>query len=237
MSEEPIEVSEGVTIQKVLLSELREQDVNPRTMSTDMMKQLTENIAKREGLVESLPFCAKTKKGLEIVSGHHRIRGAIAAGVESAYVIVDDTGLSKDQIKAKQIAHNSISGMDDKELLKRLFESIEDVDARIEAFINPADLDIEFTENDIPDLSAEIEHKQVYMLFVPTEYKLLREAIDTIWSSADEIMLADEKHFESFRDVLLEVQEKKGILSVATAIATMAEMALEKLKEDSEEIE
>jgi len=232
MSEEPVVVEEGITIEKVNLSDLREQDLNPRTMSTDMMRQLTENIANREGLVESLPFCARTDKGIEIVSGHHRIRAAIAAGVESAYVIVDATGLTRDQIKAKQIAHNSISGMDDKELLKRLFESIEDVDARIEAFVNPADLDIQFTENEIPDLSAEIEHKQVYMLFVPSEYKVLREAIDQIWSASDEILLADKEHFEQFRDALTGIQEEKEILSVATAIAKMAELALEQMAQE-----
>lgn len=85
-------------------SSLREQDLNARTMPREKFNQLVENV-KRRGQLEELPYCAETEKGIEIVSGHHRVRAAKNAGLETIPVLLDRSGLShrvRDVIKRLQ---------------------------------------------------------------------------------------------------------------------------------------
>lgn len=92
---------------KIPPSALREQDVNARSMSTAMFERLSQTIA-RDKRLESLPLCARTERGLEIISGHHRVRPATAAGLSELFSIVDATGFTRSELAAKQLAHNSI---------------------------------------------------------------------------------------------------------------------------------
>ena len=106
-----LELGQGLEIRRVKLDDLIEQDINARYMPPKMFERMASTI-KRDIRLESLPFCALTDKGIEVVSGHHRTRAGRTAGLEEIHVIVDATGLTRDQIKAKQLAHNSISGLD-----------------------------------------------------------------------------------------------------------------------------
>ncbi len=114
-----VELGGGLELRFVHVDVLLEQDVNARTMTPDMFQRLQETVG-RDQRLESLPFCAETAKGVEIVSGHHRVRAARAAQVSTIPVIVDVTGLTPSQIKAKQLAHNAIAGYDDPDALARL---------------------------------------------------------------------------------------------------------------------
>src|SRR6059036_2769174 len=75
-----LDLGNGLELWKVHPSTLREQDVNARSMPKAMFERLAQTIA-RDKRLESLPLCAKTESGLEIVSGHHRVRAATAAGI------------------------------------------------------------------------------------------------------------------------------------------------------------
>src|SRR5438094_10157750 len=115
-------------------STLREQYVNARSMPKAMFERLAQDIA-RDKRLESLPLCAKTERGLEIISGHHRVRAATAASLSEMFVLVDVTGLSRSQIAAKQLAHNAIEGEDNEQLLAESYRQIEDAEAKLEAFV------------------------------------------------------------------------------------------------------
>ncbi|RLC43118.1 MAG: chromosome partitioning protein ParB, partial [Candidatus Coatesbacteria bacterium] len=123
--EKLLEIHKDIWIARAKINELREQDINPNTMPKTMFDQLTINIKKR-GTLESLPFCAEVNGKYEIISGHHRIRAARAAGMDEVYILLDTSGLSRDEIIAKQLAHNNINGTVDPDLTLRLFEQIKD---------------------------------------------------------------------------------------------------------------
>lgn len=89
-----VELGNGLELWKVHPSSLREQDVNARSMPKAMFERLSQTIA-RDMPLESLPFCARTDKAIEIVSGHHRVRAATAAGISEMFVLVDVTGLTR----------------------------------------------------------------------------------------------------------------------------------------------
>src|SRR6266481_3076859 len=87
-SQRILELGNGLELWKVHPSTLREQDVNARSMPKAMFERLAQTIA-RDKRLESLPLCAKTERGLELVSGHHRARAATAAGISEMFVLVD----------------------------------------------------------------------------------------------------------------------------------------------------
>ena len=123
-----LELGNGLELWKVHPSSLREQDVNARSMPKAMFERLAQTIA-RDKRLESLPLCAKTERGLEIISGHHRVRAATAAGISEMFVLVDATGLTRSQIAAKQLAHNAIEGQDNEQLLAEIYRQIEDAES------------------------------------------------------------------------------------------------------------
>src|SRR5947208_13128639 len=74
-SQRILELGNGLELWKVHPSTLREQDVNARSMPKAMFERLAQTIG-RDKRLESLPLCARTEKGLEIISGHHGTRAA-----------------------------------------------------------------------------------------------------------------------------------------------------------------
>lgn len=73
------DMGSGLVIAKVPLDKVKEQDINARIMKNEMQDQLTANIKKR-GQLESLPLFVLVDGKLEIISGHHRVKSARAAG-------------------------------------------------------------------------------------------------------------------------------------------------------------
>ena len=128
------DMGSGLLIVKVQLDSLVEQNVNARIMKDQMQDQLTANIQKR-GQLESLPLVALIDGKLKIISGHHRIKSARAAGLKEIYCLLDVSGLSKSQEAAKQLAHNAISGFDDQSTLREIAKMISDVDDMLESFV------------------------------------------------------------------------------------------------------
>lgn len=109
MAEFVAEVGRNLALYKVSVDEIREQDLNARVMPPEMMERLAETV-KTEGRLEQLPFTVLRKGYFELVSGHHRVRAARAAGLVEIFVLADTRDLSKSKVRAKQIAHNRISG-------------------------------------------------------------------------------------------------------------------------------
>ncbi len=111
--------------------------INAREIAEPTMTQLVDNIAKVVAL-ESVPLCVDLPDGrIGIVSGHHRIKAAVIANLPTITVLVYDS-LTEPEIIAKQLAHNSIEGSDDAQILKTLFAQIADEPALVaEAHIDP----------------------------------------------------------------------------------------------------
>jgi len=224
-----MDLGQGLELWLIHISMLKEQDLNARVMRKDAFNQLKSNIEGR-GALESLPLCAVTEKGLEVISGHHRTRAAKSAGVDEVWVIVDVTGLNRDNIKAKQLAHNSLQGQDNEDVVRQIFESILDVSAKIEAFIEP-NLD------DLPDapklssseLEIQLDAKVVTLLFLPTQAQVLSDALERIslLGEVDDIYLATRDEYEKLVEAMAVVSQNYNITSTPTLFAKMSEMVLE----------
>ena len=161
------DMGSGLLIVKGSIDFLREQDVNARIMRDQMQDQLTANIAKR-GQLESLPYVALIKNELKIISGHHRIKSARAAGIKEIFYILDVSGLSRSQEASKQLAHNAINGFDDQSTLKEIAKMISDVDDMLESYIGKdvlAEPSAEFDKLMSP--SVQFDFKTIVFAFLP----------------------------------------------------------------------
>jgi len=202
--EKVFELEQGLAIYKAHLDSLREQDKNARVMSGDVFKKLVNNISKDKRL-ETMPFCVFKKnpvgnEELVIMSGHHRTRAAKAAGLEFIYVLVDERQLTNDQIAAKQIAHNSINGMDDKQKLAEIYEAITDLDAQIEAAVDPKMLAYSTGNLKIEDLRLSMDFEILNILFLPYQKEDFENVVKLILAeSGENILVCEHKAFGKFK--------------------------------------
>ncbi|MBC2746230.1 MAG: ParB N-terminal domain-containing protein [ANME-2 cluster archaeon] len=220
-----LDLGNGLFIVQGAIDDLREQDINAHTMPAQMFRQLTDNIQER-GLMESLPFCALTEKYIEIVSGAHRKRAAKAAGLERIYYILDMSGLTRDEILSKQLAHNSINGTDDPQILKQIYESIEDAEAKIRAYIDPKALEIPAPDSiPITDiLAASANFKTVMFTFLPHQWDNFEKVVESISKEVDVVGVSDIAHFDKFKETLKRVKEIENIISVGMIVSKMCDI-------------
>ncbi len=182
------------------IADVKEQDLNAQSMPKAMFDQLVNNL-KNSGAPESLPLLVKTEKGLEIVSGHHRIRAVRTAGIENTLAIVYMT-LTPSQIRAKQLAHNSIHGTSDPEIVKRIWEQIDDVQARFEAFIDPAQFSdlkpVSFKPVDVDMVNVA---KTVMVVFLPTQKVDFDAVIEAIMpkTQVDAVYIANRDSYDEWK--------------------------------------
>jgi len=226
--ERVLELGNGLELWKVHPSTLREQDVNARSMPKAMFERLAQTIA-RDKRLETLPLCAKTERGLEIISGHHRVRAATAAGISEMFVLVDVTGLTRSQIAAKQLAHNAIEGQDNEQLLAEIYRQIEDAESKLEAFVD-SKLDIELPKVKIEGLDVEIDFKTVLLIFLPRVKERLDRALEYLRSSGqrlDGVYVASDSDYAPLEKAVRKINQEYDVRVVADIIGKMADLALQ----------
>ena len=233
-SQKLLSLDHGLELWKIPTKDLREQDVNARAMSPEMFVRLTTTI-QGDNRLESLPFCALTEKGAEVVSGHHRVRAAIAAGLTELYVLVDSTGLNRDQISSKQLAHNSIQGEDDTSLLHQIYSSIKDAEARLEAFVNlkPDDLPQIKTH----DIDLTLDYKSVLVIFLSDAKDRFDKIAQEVSQKVDGAYIADLERFDQFKTSMLRIGAEYDIRSIGTILAKMCDIVAEHLGEETLDME
>ena len=221
-------IDDSLVIAKVKVKDLREQDLNARYMPPEMFAQFTKNIKKR-GSLEALPYCCLTANGIEVISGHHTIRAFIQAKIgDEICILLETKPLSRSEIRAKQLAHNSIQGLDDPAILKEIYLSIEDAEMRLTAFIDEKKLDLPEPANiQITSLSTGLEMRNVKLWFLPYQLEDFEKLTELLEGNEAKLFVAPLKHWDKFREAVNKVMQKEDILSIGTAVAKMTEIILE----------
>jgi len=217
-------------IAKVSIDKVKEQDINARIMKKEMQDQLTANIKKR-GQLESLPLLVKNGDTLEIISGHHRIKSARAAGLKEIIAIIDVSGLSRSKIASKQLAHNAISGFDDPSTLRELCKMLDDVDDMIESFISKEILEEPMEQYDkLISPAVQFDFKNITFSFLPHQIKDMDVLVKNLEHNASEIIgVAPYESCKKFVDALNRYQKFSDIRNVGAAIHSMIQAVNEKM--------
>ncbi len=233
IKEKVLDMGNGISVWKVGLDLLREQDKNARVMSPDKFDRLTENIRK-DNRLESLPLCviSTNEAGNEefhILSGHHRTRAARAAGMREVFVMVIEDRLSHDQIRAKQLAHNALSGYDDPFLLREIYAEIGDITAKLESGILDGELDMDMPSLSADDLAFDFDYEMLQILFLPRQKEKFEEVLSLLQRDA-EIYVADKADFVRLRDVMVDISKRENIRNVSAIMARMIDIVVQHYK-------
>lgn len=224
------DMGSGLVIARVQIDRLKEQDINARVMKNEMQDQLTANIKKR-GQLESLPFLVLCREKIEIVSGHHRIKSARAAGLKEIYAILDVSGLTRSQIAAKQLAHNAISGFDDDSTLREIVKMITDVDDMLESFIGKDIMEEPLEQYDkMASPAVHFDFKNITFTFLPHQIKDMDLLLKNLQNSGAEIIgVAAYEQCKQFVETLDKYQKFSDIRNVGAAVHSMIEAVNEKM--------
>lgn len=219
--------------EKVDVSLIDEADMNANEMTGEDFAQLCDNIGK-SGL-SSVPSCYKKADGrFVMISGHHRLRACKKLHYKTIGILYClESELSKDEIIAIQLSHNSLHGHDNTSILKKLFEQIQSVDFKQFAHINIDE--IASVSTDGISVFALKENFVFTVILYPDSFENLDELFGDIReqaSKSDALILANEKENEK---LLLKLQKEIGmqydIKSPSITFAKLLELAKERLIE------
>ena len=127
---------DGLTIayEEIELASLKPADRNARYMERGQFTQLIDNL-KRDKVLTSAPLVHQGR----ILSGHHRVEAAVAAGIKTATCCGITSDLTPEQATAIQLSHNAIVGQDHESVLREMYEELA-VDDRLYSGVDENDL-------------------------------------------------------------------------------------------------
>lgn len=224
------DMGSGLQIVKIQIDRVKEQDINARIMKNEMQDQLTANI-KNRGQMESLPLLVLVGEVVEIISGHHRIKSARAAGLKEIIAILDVSGLSRSKIAAKQLAHNAIAGFDDDSTLREIVKMIKDVDDMLESYVGKDILEEPLEEySKLVSPAVVFDFKNITFAFLPHQIKDMDVLVKSLESTGAEIVgVAAYEQCKAFCETLSKYQKFSDIRNMGTAIHSMVEVVNEKM--------
>lgn len=215
-------------IKEVELSLIDLVEKNAHFMAQDTFRQLIANI-KRDGQLTSVPFLVEHNTGrYTVISGNHRVQAAKMAGIiKASFIVVHEDDITKDEILAIQLSHNSIVGQDDSEILKELLEEITDIAMKEYAHISNEILDAVKDVDYVIDMPNN-EIVPVTLMFVDTnkfKFDELMETLDTLTPrELENTTLVNIETLKKLNDTTSKIGQKYGIKSQALSICKMIEL-------------
>lgn len=205
-------------------------EVNARYMTHEQYSRLVENV-KSDGDLTSVPFACNVSDGAEpeylVLSGNHRVRAAIDAGLETIEVKVTDQLLDHQRRIALQLSHNAISGQDDQALLKKLYDEL-DVDWR--AYSGLDDQTLELLKQSEADAlrEANLSFQTFSLVFLPEEIERIQEVFQQAQAfakGAKLTLLARWSEYDRYMEAMDAVRTANNVQSSATAFLLLLDIA------------
>ena len=195
---------------------------NARFMSKVEFDQLVTNV-KRDGQLSSAPFCTLNDGVYTVISGNHRVKASIEAGLTSIHTFVAEN-LSNDEIRAIQLSHNSIAGTDDITILKELFEEIKSVEFQNYSFIDNS-LFEEIESMNIEIVQPTNEFITVSLMFFNAEFSKFEDILNEVkiaQKSSEIIIPMPMQQYEKFSDVVSQIKNDYDIKDYGATLIKMA---------------
>lgn len=208
-------------------------------MNARQFSRLVANV-KADGCLTSLPLVYRNAEGaLEVISGNHRVRAAIEAGLEEGDVLEVTSPLTRQQFVALQLSHNAIVGQDDMSQLLALYDEL---DFQWKERSGLTDDAFKLAELVLPALSiATPEYEEIRLSFLPADRdvfsKWLAELSKPKGPAAQiEHYVGRLEDFAVFFDAMTKVKKAKNVHNSAIALRLMAELAIAAIAEDAEPV-
>ena len=174
-----------------------------------------------------------------MISGHHRLRACKKLRYKTIGILwCPEEELSKDEIIAIQLSHNSLHGEDDKNILKKLFEQIQSVDFKQFAHINIDE--IKPMESNGLDISLMKENFTFSVVLYNNSVEYINELIADIKElkrSSDIVLIADQNPCEDlYLNLANDIKNGLKIKSTNLQFAKILELASKQLKKEKDDL-
>jgi len=201
--------------------QLTRLEVNARYMRKEEYDRLVANV-RRDGCLTSVPLIyggGDYPEGQELViSGNHRCDAAVDADLTEVDAMLIDTPLTRQQLVALQLSHNSIAGEDDPATLRHLYAELDDIDWRSYSGLDDKELELLAQVNAEGLSEANLDFATVQVVFLPPELVTAREALDAARAGADETWLAARADYDTTMEALLSAHAAHKVGNIATAL-------------------
>lgn len=218
--------------EKVDVNLIDEAEENANKMTDEDFSALCDNIG-LSGL-SSVPCCYRKENGrFVMISGHHRLRACKKLHYKTIGILyVDEAELSRDEIIAIQLSHNSLHGEDDKNILKRLFAQIQSIDFKKFAHINMEEIKPVASEG--LSLFAMKENYTITIILYNNSIDSINELIcdiKEVRKSSDVVLLADQDPNEEwYLNLIKTIRNTYHIKSTNVAFSKILELATKQIK-------
>jgi len=203
----------------VKFRDIEESPINAQSMNEKDFNRLVKNL-KRDGVLTSSPLLMDQtgKQKTMCISGHHRIKAAIKAGIEGCVCLISDELDDSTRIRL-QVAHNDIHGEPNKDILSIMQQSLSDIDISL---VDSTDM-----ENIIKEAQeVSIDIPQFRYINICLVEKSRERFVDMLLKleKADAInYIIDNKEYEQIKD-LLTVAFDKGFKTAGQAIGVFMDI-------------
>lgn len=206
-------------------------DLNAQFMEGAEYTQLVGNIKADGCLTGNTPFAwllhdDRTRLPIdppvyEVLSGNHRVRASIDAGLDEITIEATDQYLTPARRAAIQLAHNAIVGRSDPATLKLIFQSIDDVGLRMYTGLDDKLLGLLPDAGVAPLSEAALEFQTISLTFLPDEAESAAAALDRARKAAgktDGYWLARWSDYDRTMDAAEAAGQAHGVKNTATAL-------------------
>jgi len=203
----------------VKFRDIEESPINAQSMNEKDFNRLVKNL-KRDGVLTSSPLLMDQtgKQKTMCISGHHRIKAAIKAGIEGCVCLISDELDDSTRIRL-QVAHNDIHGEPNEDILAIMQQSLSDIDISL---VDSTDM-----ENIIKEAQeVSIDIPQFRYINICLVEKSRERFVDMLLKleKADAInYIIDNKEYEQIKD-LLTVAFDKGFKTAGQAIGVFMDI-------------
>lgn len=216
------------------LSALKMLSTNAHYMDKTEFDILVANI-RRDGVLTSYPVIYDRDVRGEILSGNHRVKAALQAGLTETPCIVIKSPLTHDQKLGIILSHNAIHGKDDETILRQLFEQIESVDFKKYSGLTEDDFKLE--EVDFKAMS--FEQPQIVesvIKFMPADKACFEQTVADIEKKYKKktLYLAHIADYGRLFDTVLKIKTDYGIINVSTAMKKLCDLAQTQMRLEEE---
>jgi ParB-like chromosome segregation protein Spo0J len=216
-------------IVKVKLRDLKLLEKNARYMTPQEFSQLVANI-KQDGKLMGVPVVYRG----EVLSGNHRVRAAINAGIEEADVLDVLTELTEERRLAIQLSQNAINGKDDPNILAQLYTNLNSLEWK--RYSGVTDDAFKCTDEKLAALGiTRPKYEELTIVFLPEEKAAFIDLVARIEASKRaQVLVGELATFNALFDAIVRVKQDKKVINNAVASRLLAELAVSAL--DAEKI-
>lgn len=188
----------------VCFRDIEESPLNAQEMNESDFNRLVKNL-KRDGVLTSTPLLMiqSGKNKFMCISGHHRIKAAIKAGIEGSICLISDEVDESTRIRL-QLSHNDIHGEPNKDIITILQQSLSEIDISLVDSSN-----IEKQIKEAQSVNVDVPNFQyINICLVDTSRERLVDLLMTLEKSDSINYLIEKPEYEKIKDLLTYAFEK-----------------------------